>query len=69
MTLDRSFFTLPTKGHFCSLLISNIFCNPLFPKFLPFASPLQRSKHNHTHFSKENNSCFLLYSFYAKGEF
>ena len=30
MTLDRGFFTPPIKGHLCSLLISNIFLNPLF---------------------------------------
>jgi len=30
MTLDRLPSKHPIKGHFCSLLISNIFCYPLF---------------------------------------
>ena len=30
MTLDWSFFTHSVKGHFCELLVSNIFCLPLF---------------------------------------
>ena len=30
MTLDRGFFTHTIKGHFCSLLVSNIFCDPRF---------------------------------------
>ena len=39
MTLDHvSLHTV--KGHFCSLLISNIFCYPLF-RSLPFAVPQQ----------------------------
>ncbi len=29
MTLDRS-VSFAIKGHFCSLLVSNIFCDPLF---------------------------------------
>jgi hypothetical protein len=30
MTLDRRLFAHTIKGHFCSLLVSNIFCDPLF---------------------------------------
>ena len=32
------------KGHFCSLLVSNIFCDPLFPS-LPFAHIIYVLKH------------------------
>ena len=39
-----------TKGHFCSLLISNIFCYPLFLR-LPVAASLQFVKHIALNFS------------------
>ena len=35
-----------TKGHFCSLLVSNIFCNPLFPD-LPFVISPHLISHIH----------------------
>ena len=39
MTLDCG-CKLTIKGHFCSLLVSNIFCNPLFPSLPLATSPL-----------------------------
>ena len=50
----------PTKGHFCSLLISNIFCNPLFLD-LPSADFVTRLKTQFLSFSMENSLCFVLY--------
>ena len=32
------------KGHFCSVLVSNIFCNPLFPN-LPFVKHTAHQTH------------------------
>ncbi len=45
---DPWLHTRATKGHFCSLLISNIFCYPLFPN-LPFAVSQHISKHPNLH--------------------
>ena len=54
-----------TKGHSCSLLISNIFCYPLFPS-LPFAF-FTTPETLFSFFSTENTACFLFVS-HAKGE-
>ena len=48
MTLDRTLQKHTTKGHFCSLLISNILCNPLFLRFC--ASPYRPSVKNRYRF-------------------
>jgi len=47
-----------TKGHFCSLLISNIFCNPLF-LCLPFASRPFNAQTPFSLFSSGDCSCFF----------
>lgn len=65
MTLDRSFFTLPTKGHFCSLLVSIILCDPLFLS-LPFALSLDLLN-TLPFFSNKNTVCYR-FSIKAKGE-
>ena len=48
-----------TKGHFCSLLISNIFCYPLF-HHTPFCSIATTPETLSTFFSTENTTCFLF---------
>ena len=59
MTLDRS-CNPAIKGHFPSLLISNIFCYPLF-RSLSFAAPFSSlSKHLNLYFSNENTFLFQL---------
>ena len=59
MTLDRvSLHTI--KGHFCSLLISNIFCDPHFLD-LPFAHITTTPKTQLIfYFSKENPSVLFV---------
>ena len=57
-----------TKGHFCSLLISNIFCYPLFHwSTLRFISELL--KHSLNLFSLMRIPSVFLFLLSAKGEF
>ena len=65
VTLDRS-LSSAIKGHFCSLLISNIFCYPRFLS-LPFAF-LSLLQNTLLHFFNKNTVCFDLLHL-SKGEF
>ncbi len=64
MTLSRPSLRT-TKGHFCSVLVSNIFCYPLFLS-LPFASFSYASKHI-SFFLSGKYACFFVLLF-AKGD-
>ena len=55
-----------TKGHFCSLLVSNIFCNPLFPN-LPLAFLARRQNTHKTLFLfLEDDSLFSFLCYRCK---
>ena len=64
MTLDRS-LTLTIKGHFCSLLISNIFPYPLFPR-LPLTYRLHPSN---TQSTSLRRIPFVFLVSFIKGEY
>ena len=67
MTLDCTLRKHAIKGHFCSLLISNIFCYPLFHRSaVCFIHHI--SKTLNYIFSNENTLCFLCVCNSAKGE-
>ena len=52
------------KGHFCSVLVSNIFCNPLFPS-LPFANS---SCSQYSLFFPSSTEVLFCWACAAKGE-
>jgi len=62
MTLDHSTLLAATKGHFCSFLVSNIFCYPLFLLiFSPFGNLiLVQNTHKLLSLLFENSSARLL---------
>ena len=66
MTLDHG--CKPTiKGHFCSLLVSNIFPNPLF-RNLPSSSVITTLKTLLNQILKREQTCFSCNTSHIKGE-
>ena len=66
MTLDRSVFTTATKGHFCSLLVSNIFCYPRFPNlFFATSAPMPTTQYS---LSLGRTPLFFMFCHAAKNE-